>query len=393
MSAPAETQPVLAALPLASGRRRLGDMATQIRETIQPDKKDERPYLALEHINSGDTVARRHGTSADVRSAKFAFRRGDVLYGKLRPYLDKAVLATFDGVASTELLVLRARPDVDPQFLAFAMHSQRVQKHAIDTTAGVNHPRTSWENLRDLDVYCPPIDEQLRIVRILLTIQRAKDAGASAVDHSQALRVAMTSKFFRNNWPMRPIGSMAKVGNGSTPKRDDPRYWKDGTIPWLTSAKIHEGRIEYADEFVTDTAIQECHLPLVPAGSVLIAITGQGKTLGNAALLAIDSCVSQHLAFIKLTSMDILPCFLHYYLSTRYEDLRSVALGGGSTKGALTCGFLSGYPVPVPAIADQQAVVDALDSVALKLSTERSVERALDVVFIAALRSLMGSGS
>jgi type I restriction enzyme S subunit len=101
--------------------------------------------------------------------------------------------------------------------------------------------------------------------------------------------------------------------------------------------------------------------------------------------------VSQHLAYIKLTSADILPAFLNFYLSTRYQDLRSLALGGGSTKGALTCGVLSGYPVPVPAIADQQAVIDALDSVARKLSTERSVELALEVVFTAALRSLMES--
>jgi type I restriction enzyme, S subunit len=295
-------------------------------------------------------------------------------------YVDRPFVAGADG---TKVLV----PDpekLDALFYFFALR-------ALDLPSrGYNR---HYALLCEQSIPLPSLDEQQRIARILSTIQRAKRSGTHILDRTQAVRLAMTATLFDTTWPQRPIGSMAKVGNGSTPKRDDSRYWDGGAIPWLTSAKIHEGHIHFADQFVTATAVQECHLPMVPAGSVLIAITGQGKTLGNSALLAIDSCVSQHLAYIKLTSPDILPAFLHYYLSTRYEGLRSVALGGGSTKGALTCGFLSGYPVPVPPIAEQQLVVDALDSVVKKLYTETSALRALDSLHASAIDSLMGSAS
>jgi len=340
------------------------------------------------------TSSARSISEAGLRnsSAKMA-PAGSVLVGT-RVGVGKTAVLELAMAISQDLTALILRSEIaDAEFVAYALRSASVQQRFESNKRGATIKGVPREDLLRLSIPLPPLDEQKRVARILSTIQLAKDACIKSLGHAEALRDAMTSRLFNSSWPMRPIGSIAKVGNGSTPKRDDQRYWRGGVIPWLTSAKIHEGRIEFADEFVTDIAIRECHLPLVPAGNVLIAITGQGKTLGNSALLAIDSCVSQHLAYIKLTSSDILPEFLHYYLSTRYENLRSVALGGGSTKGALTCGFLSGYPVPVPPIEDQQAVVDALDRVDLKISAERSTERALEGVFTAALHSLMGSGS
>ena len=114
----------------------------------------------------------------------------------------------------------------------------------------------------------------------------------------------------------------------------------NGSIPWLTSAKVYDVTITKADQFVTPKAVQECHLPRVKPGSVLIAITGQGKTLGNAAVTDIETCVSQHIAYMQFYDESANPHFIRLFLETRYDELRAIAQGGGSTKGALTCGFL-----------------------------------------------------
>ena len=78
------------------------------------------------------------------------------------------------------------------------------------------------------------------------------------------------------HWNVVRLRHLVAVGNGSTPARDDARFWMDGSYPWLTSAKINEGVIVAADEFVTEAALRECHLPRVCAGSLLVAITGEG---------------------------------------------------------------------------------------------------------------------
>jgi type I restriction enzyme S subunit len=76
------------------------------------------------------------------------------------------------------------------------------------------------------------------------------------------------------SWEVVPLGSIAKVGNGATPRRSNSSYWESGSIPWLNSTKIHDLFVESADQFVTPLAVKEAHLPNVPAGSLLVAITG-----------------------------------------------------------------------------------------------------------------------
>jgi len=104
------------------------------------------------------------------------------------------------------------------------------------------------------------------------------------------------------HWQAPQMGMHARVGNGSTPLRDNTDYWADGTIPWLNSSNVQYEQIFQADQFVTEQARTECHLPLVVPNSVLVALTGEGKTRGKAALLRFPAAVSQHLAYITPSS-------------------------------------------------------------------------------------------
>lgn len=169
-------------------------------------------------------------------------------------------------------------------------------------------------------------------------------------------------------WEVVPLASVAKVGNGSTPRRSRLDYWQGGTIPWLNSAKVYDRIITKGADAVTPTAVAECHLPTVPMGSLVVAITGQGKTLGHVARLGIASTVSQHLAYIAFTDQSVVPDLVRYFLESRYDDLRQIGSSGGTTKGAITCGELKRFRVPVPAPKEQEQIVahlSALDQAVL----------------------------
>ena len=86
------------------------------------------------------------------------------------------------------------------------------------------------------------------------------------------------------HWTTSKIGYFGYVGNGSTPNRENPNYWQDGSTPWLNSSKINDRIITNAEQFVTRQALTECHLPIVKPNSVLVAITGEGKTRGTSAI-------------------------------------------------------------------------------------------------------------
>jgi type I restriction enzyme S subunit len=191
------------------------------------------------------------------------------------------------------------------------------------------------------------------------------------------------------SWDVVTLGSLAKVGNGSTPKRDNEGYWQGGTIPWLNSAKIHERFITEADQFVTDLAVKECHLPRVKPGSLLIAITGQGKTLGNSAMVSFETCINQHLAYAHFISPKMVPEFVLWFMQTRYEHLRSISQAGGSTKGALTCGYLKTYPIPVPSLDEQREIAGVFAALDRKMKVHERKHAALADLFRTLLHQLM----
>jgi type I restriction enzyme S subunit len=123
---------------------RLADICHPRKAMVDPKFMNEMPYVGLEHLDSGSFSIARWGNSQEVKSSKTHFQQGDVLYGKLRPYLDKAILAPWPGICSTELIALQVKPDkADSQYLACLVHTGPFIKHAIDTTAGTNLPRTS----------------------------------------------------------------------------------------------------------------------------------------------------------------------------------------------------------------------------------------------------------
>jgi len=163
---------------------RLGEVVSLRKGTISPAEVPNARYIGLEHIDSGEITIRRFGYASDTKSAKAIFQAGDILYGKLRPYLDKAALAEWDGVCSTDILVLIPFR-IDPLFGAYLMHSSHVLNHAIATTTGVNHPRTSWKALSQCAIPLPPLDEQREIARILQAVDekiRAEEGRKQALE-------------------------------------------------------------------------------------------------------------------------------------------------------------------------------------------------------------------
>jgi type I restriction enzyme S subunit len=155
---------------------RLGEVVTLISNAVQPSHIAVERYVGLEHIEPGSIRIRKWGYPSEVRSLKITFRAGDVLYGKLRPYLDKAALAEWEGICSTDILVLRAQKGLEPEFLAYLAHTPIFLKYATATMTGVNHPRTSWKALQQLQITLPPLSEQRAIAEILRAVDRKIEA-------------------------------------------------------------------------------------------------------------------------------------------------------------------------------------------------------------------------
>ena len=145
-------------------------------ERFDPTKEENRRYVGLEHIgkNTGKIIGSQESKMAV--SSKTVFYRGDLLYGKLRPYLNKVAVADFDGVCSTDILVFQQNSFIVNTFLKLCLLKSDFVEFANSTVTGVQHPRTSHKKLSDYPIPLPPPSEQHRIVSKIESIFAQIDA-------------------------------------------------------------------------------------------------------------------------------------------------------------------------------------------------------------------------
>lgn len=151
---------------------RLGEVCEQDRQLIEPGTSlaASRSYLSLEHIASGTGRILRHPSEAmgdEGRSTTFAFDPQHILYGKLRPYLNKVALPDFEGRCTTELIPLLPKNGATRHFLAWLLRRHETVDAAMRGKTGSRMPRANMDDLLALDIPCPPPSEQKRIAAIL----------------------------------------------------------------------------------------------------------------------------------------------------------------------------------------------------------------------------------
>jgi len=169
-------------LPQGWVRARLGDVVESCREMVDPTSVSDVPYIGLEHIEKDRGTLIGRGSSNEVRSTKARFNAGDVLYGKLRPYLNKVCIPDFDGVCSTDLLVLRPLEGIPSRFLLYRLLNSDFVEFASSNVSGVQHPRVDFRTAASFPVLIPPLPEQHRIVAKIEELFSELDAGVAALE-------------------------------------------------------------------------------------------------------------------------------------------------------------------------------------------------------------------
>jgi type I restriction enzyme S subunit len=159
-------------------------------------------------------------------------------------------------------------------------------------------------------------------------------------------------------WAITNIDSIAVVKIGGTPDRKISIYW-NGTVPWVRSGEVANCEIFGTTEHITDFGSRESAAKLLPEGSVLVAMIGQGKTRGQAAILRIKAATNQNVCGVVIDHGQIDSRYLWYYFLSRYEESRSYASGGNQP--ALNGEKIGKFVLNLPPLAEQQAIIERVD--------------------------------
>ena len=134
----------------------VGDVVSAKRRSV--DTKVLRtplPYIGLEHMPRGSIAIAEWGSSDEVSSSKFAFSKGELLFGKLRPYFRKAGLAPVSGVCSTDIVVMCPKRIMWSAFALMVISSVEFVNYADLTSTGTRMPRTSWKTIKSYPLTLP----------------------------------------------------------------------------------------------------------------------------------------------------------------------------------------------------------------------------------------------
>lgn len=360
------------------------------RIVIKPEEKLRglvpESFETYQVVDPGDIIVRTTDLQNDQKSLRIGF-------------------STHRGIITSAYACLRTTDRVSDEFGYQFLNAYDRLKIIYGYGSGLRQ-NLDFADIKRMPVLVPPLQEQAAIVRFLdhadrriwryirakqkliaLLGEEKQAIIHGAVTHGldpEVRRRPSGVEWMGNvpeEWGIWQVGYLARVGNGSTPSRGNLAYWSGGTYPWLNSSSVNRGRILNSDQFVTDLALRECHLPRVQPGSVLIAITGQGKTRGTAAILETEATINQHIAFITPRSGILATDYLHLAMTGAYRELRRISDDAGSTKGALTCADIVHFKVAIPPREQQSRIVARVHEVTADLdATVERVAREIDLV-------------
>ena len=359
-------------------------------------------YIALEHVESWTGRFSDTGDDVSFDSQVKRFQAGDVLFGKLRPYLAKVTSPGRNGVCVGEFLVLRRRSyNLIPSYLEHLLRSKPIIDAIDASTFGAKMPRADWQFVGDMQQTFPPLPEQTAIVRFLdytdRRIQRyiyAKQKLLALLDEErQAIIHRAVTRGLDPNVRLKPSGSewLGKV----------PAHWEVRRMKH--TAVLNPSRTESRNSLMTDTVVT--FLPMervwpdggidpqetLPASKVwngftyfrrddvLVAkITPCFENGKGAYLHSLPTAIgfgSTEFHVLRAKSC-ILPQFL-YRLTTasEFRRLGTDAMTGAAGQQRVPASFIANHSIPCPPLPEQTAIVRYLDKATADIDTAISRAR------------------
>jgi type I restriction enzyme S subunit len=355
--------------------------------SLRNEKTDEasveEDYLELEDLESGSGKILSRRNTLEVGSAVTLFKKGDVLFGKLRPYLEKYWEAEFDGKCTGEILAFKPQR-IASRFLFYCLGSRWFIERCNALAYGAKMPRVSWPTqLSQFNLPLPPLPEQHRIAAYLDASCAAIDAAVSAkrsqLETLDGLRRSIIQRAVTRG--ISEGGALVSTGNAWMDQV--PRGWKlvclkriaeiqggltlgkqyEGPLierPYLRVGNVQDGRLDLENVSVIELPASAAPGVELRPGDVLMTEGGDLDKLGRGHVWngEIPGCLHQnHIFAVRCFLHKLKPMFLAYVTAAKYGRDYFEATGKKTTNLACTNATKVGeFPIPLPGLAEQESI-------------------------------------
>ena len=392
----------------------LGAATNPAQKRVDPQKFPDLLYIGMENVES--QTMRLLGTvpGKEMKSAADSFSPDDVLYGRLRPYLNKVYRPDFEGLCSTEFIIFRKVPHIHSKFLQYFLNSWDFMNFANSLNAG-DRPRVKFEQLADYPFPLAPLPEQERIVNRIEELFSDLDAGVAALERVRAgvkrykasvLKAAVEgtlthaslpspkgrggSDGLPEGWRWTTVGEIGDENEqtvltgpfGSNLGSED---FQENGVPVLTIGCLTERGLNLDKaKYISETKARELEKYRVREGDFLFS---RMATVGRAGLVTKQFgglIFNYHLMRLRLDKSKIdISYFLAYVRGSNTVTNYVRDVNHGATRDGINTKQLLDLPVSLPPLDEQRRIVAEVER---RLSVVGEVESAVEAGLVRAAR-------
>lgn len=351
----------------------LGTVCAQDRTSVRPGHGDDLPYLGLEGIESGTgqfVVGELSKTPEAPQANSFRFDERHVLYGKLRPYLNKVALPTAPGKCSTEIIPLLPTPPLDRQYMSYFLRAPATVQQIAERSSGARMPRADMDFVLSLPIDLPPIDEQRRIVDLIARaegiVRLRREAQQKAAELIPAIFIDMFGDPAKNPraLPLRSVREFVARFEGGK----NLQAGSDGSTDFriLKVSAVTSGKYAEAESKPTPDGYEPPQNHIVREGDMLFSRANTEELVGATALVRATN--GRTLLPDKLWRFvwaePVEQAFMHALFQSAHvrRELGKLSSGTSASMRNISQAKLFELRLPIPPLEEQRAFARRAES-------------------------------
>lgn len=336
---------------------RLGDVCEKRIDTLPTGFDEKIIYIDISSVDNLSkeitTFQEIYGTEAPSR-AKQLLKKNDVIVSTVRPNLNAVALNYLEStclvVASTGYCVLRCKSMTDARYIYYFCQSERFVSTLVKVAKGASYPAVSNNDVKNVEIPLPPLDEQKRIAK---NLDLASEIFKGYKEQLAELDKLIQSVFYEmfgdpvtneKGWKIQALQSVCDVRDGT---HDSPVYVEDG-YPLVTSKNVSQGFIDFstANLISQEDLIKINQRSKVDAGDIIMPMIG---TIGNPVIVNVDrEFAVKNVAIIKFAGSIMCNTFIKTLLSSSFFDNAIQKANRGGTQKFIALGDIRKLSIPIP---------------------------------------------
>jgi len=331
------------------------------------------PYVGMENIGSGTGLLVSYGDNSAVIGTTNLFHERDVLYGKLRPYLKKVVVAESSGCCSTEIIPITCSENLYPEYLKYWFLEDAVTDKINATCGGCRMPRANMKDVFLFEVPTPSVCEQQRIVDILdkefAKIDELKSNAEQNLQNAKDLFQAALKKELepKSGWKTATIAEIAEIKGGKRVPQGYKLTKENTNHPYIRVSDFNDsGSVDLTDiHYISEEVYQGIKRYTISQKDVYLSIAG---TIGKSGIVPVElegANLTENACKLVLRE-GMFNQFVYYFTTSEgfKEQINKLTMQAAQPKLALT--RLATVDIAFPSLQEQQSIVSKLDDLNAK---------------------------